>query len=637
MIGLAIGGAILLRDRGIRGASSTTDLTGADPFIAAVPALAGLAAGLIALRLFALPVRGDRRHRGAPARPRARSWRCAGRPGPAAQHRSSSSSWRPRRSGRSRSRRSAIWRPPARRSRGRRSGRRSGSSRVSGRLPHDFDPHVLPGVDAAAGASRRVARRSGHGRDRFPGARRRRLPRRHPRDADRPRPARLADRRVGRVRCRRSSPRTGVVDGIKPGDPFTLTVGGKRVPFVAAEVDGRIPDRAGRAAVRGRRPGAPDRARPGRDLPDDHGVAARPRRRRTGHPQGAWRPRRRRRGPRCARSRRWTSARPRSSMRSPIGVIAAFVVACAYAAVALVAALALTGAARAAETAHLRTLGLGRRGSIGLTIVEHGPTVVLALVLGIAFGLATFMALRPGLGLGAVVGSALDDPTHDRSASARPGHRRGRGDREPGGRARYRGPTRTDGAGRPEERDRMTRARYGEGALIACDNLVRIFKVADLEVVALQGLDLLVERGEMMAIVGASGSGKSTLLNILGGLDAPSAGRAVRGRARPRPDGASRADRLPASGRRDGLAADGPEPPAVPERAGERRAADDPRRPSGAAGSSPRPARPRRPRGSRVAPARGPVGRRAAARRDRRGAGQQAGRPAGGRADRRAR
>ncbi len=72
----------------------------------------------------------------------------------------------------------------------------------------------------------------------------------------------------------------------------------------------------------------------------------------------------------------------------------------------------------------------------------------------------------------------------------------------------------------------MSRARYGESAQIVCDNLVRIFKVADLEVVALQGLDLLVEAGEMMAIVGASGSGKSTLLNILGGLDAPSAGRA---------------------------------------------------------------------------------------------------------------
>jgi ABC-type lipoprotein export system ATPase subunit len=65
------------------------------------------------------------------------------------------------------------------------------------------------------------------------------------------------------------------------------------------------------------------------------------------------------------------------------------------------------------------------------------------------------------------------------------------------------------------------------GALIVCDNLVKIYKVADLEVVALQGLDLVVERGEFIALVGASGSGKSTLMNILGGLDVPSAGRAV--------------------------------------------------------------------------------------------------------------
>jgi ABC-type lipoprotein export system ATPase subunit len=63
--------------------------------------------------------------------------------------------------------------------------------------------------------------------------------------------------------------------------------------------------------------------------------------------------------------------------------------------------------------------------------------------------------------------------------------------------------------------------------LITCDNLVKIYKVADLEVVALQGLDLLVEPGEFVALVGASGSGKSTLMNILGGLDVPSAGRAV--------------------------------------------------------------------------------------------------------------
>jgi ABC-type lipoprotein export system ATPase subunit len=59
---------------------------------------------------------------------------------------------------------------------------------------------------------------------------------------------------------------------------------------------------------------------------------------------------------------------------------------------------------------------------------------------------------------------------------------------------------------------------------IVCNNLVKIYKVADLEVVALQGLDLQVGRGEMMALVGASGSGKSTLLNVIGGLDTPSAG-----------------------------------------------------------------------------------------------------------------
>jgi ABC-type lipoprotein export system ATPase subunit len=60
--------------------------------------------------------------------------------------------------------------------------------------------------------------------------------------------------------------------------------------------------------------------------------------------------------------------------------------------------------------------------------------------------------------------------------------------------------------------------------MIRCENLVKIYKTSDVEVVALQGLDLDVERGELMAIVGNSGSGKSTLLNMLGGLDRPSAG-----------------------------------------------------------------------------------------------------------------
>jgi len=61
--------------------------------------------------------------------------------------------------------------------------------------------------------------------------------------------------------------------------------------------------------------------------------------------------------------------------------------------------------------------------------------------------------------------------------------------------------------------------------VIVCEDLVKIYKTKDLEVLALQGLDLRIERGEMMAIIGNSGSGKSTLLNMIGGLDRPSAGK----------------------------------------------------------------------------------------------------------------
>ncbi|MFJ8998429.1 ABC transporter ATP-binding protein [Streptomyces sp. NPDC102359] len=78
--------------------------------------------------------------------------------------------------------------------------------------------------------------------------------------------------------------------------------------------------------------------------------------------------------------------------------------------------------------------------------------------------------------------------------------------------------------------DRVTAGRnrpsYGHDALITCDRLVRVFTADGVEVQALQGLDLLVREGELMALVGASGSGKSTLMNILAGLDTPTAGAA---------------------------------------------------------------------------------------------------------------
>ena len=64
-----------------------------------------------------------------------------------------------------------------------------------------------------------------------------------------------------------------------------------------------------------------------------------------------------------------------------------------------------------------------------------------------------------------------------------------------------------------------------EGTVVYCENLVKLYKIGDIEVMALQGLDLSVQDGEMVAIIGNSGSGKSTLMNIIGGLDRPTAGR----------------------------------------------------------------------------------------------------------------
>lgn len=63
--------------------------------------------------------------------------------------------------------------------------------------------------------------------------------------------------------------------------------------------------------------------------------------------------------------------------------------------------------------------------------------------------------------------------------------------------------------------------------MVQCENLVKIYKTKDLEVMALQGLDMTIKRGELMAVIGNSGSGKSTFLNMVGGLDRASAGKLI--------------------------------------------------------------------------------------------------------------
>ncbi len=92
-------------------------------------------------------------------------------------------------------------------------------------------------------------------------------------------------------------------------------------------------------------------------------------------------------------------------------------------------------------------------------------------------------------------------------------------------------------------------ADVSSDVLVVCENVVRIYQHGAIEVQALQGLDLVVERGEMIAVVGPSGSGKSTLLSVLAGADQPTAGPARRGRLGPhravqRPGASSTADRV---------------------------------------------------------------------------------------------
>ena len=62
-------------------------------------------------------------------------------------------------------------------------------------------------------------------------------------------------------------------------------------------------------------------------------------------------------------------------------------------------------------------------------------------------------------------------------------------------------------------------------AVLSCEGLRKVYRMGEVDVRALDGVDFALHAGELMVLLGVSGSGKSTLLNILGGLDVPSAGR----------------------------------------------------------------------------------------------------------------
>jgi len=411
VIALALAGAYLLRDRGLRGASSAGELGQVDPFVAAVPALIGIAAGLLALRLFPYPMRAlawlARRGRGLVPVLAMRRASDGRRTGPGlvvllvtaaiwafsssvllyVDHAADAVAWRDT---------GAAYRIDS----------------TTGLFPRDFDPARLPGATATVGIHREVVNMGPRYLNvqvlAIPVAAYDRVTAGTP--AALGLPIDLYATNVSAIPIVVSKAIAGRTDGVKPGDDFQTYVEGYLYPMHVVGVIDPLPGLAttSQFAIASRdqmvalRPGSvlePSvlfaRAPAGAEAAIRTAVQA-------AMPVGS---------SVTAQAAEAAAIRNTPTARAVVaGMAAAAVVAFVYAVLAMAAGLALAGAAQAVETAHLRTLGLNGRQAAGLVLVENGPVVVTALAVGLGLGLATFRFLRQGLGLEAFIGSTADIP-----------------------------------------------------------------------------------------------------------------------------------------------------------------------------------------------------------------------------------
>jgi putative ABC transport system permease protein len=407
---IAAAGAYLLRERGVRGAGAAGTLQAADPLIAAVPALAGIAAGVAAVRLVPLPLRALGRlaaaGRGFVALLALRRAASGGTTAPLiivllaaasigtfastalvhVDRASAASTWQ------------AVGAPFR-------------VASTAGSLPHALDLTKVAGVRAVANDFQALV---AFGTSRI-------RPQLNAIDApvyesiiggspgDPELPPEMLGPAPAALPVVVSSSLATRPDGVKVGQQFDILVDGISFPVRVAAVRDNIAGlpSTGLFAVISRT--QMKEKRPGLDLaPSTLFVDAR-----DGDAQAI------RDAVADVTPAATVDARAeleRGFTDSPVtaaiiaGVALSSVVAAVYAALAVAAALALAGAARLVEVAQLRTLGLSRRQGSALALIEHGPTVLLAFAAGVALGLGLFALLEPGLGLDALVGSGVDVP-----------------------------------------------------------------------------------------------------------------------------------------------------------------------------------------------------------------------------------